>query len=210
MAESPGQDTENDVHNDANPQNEAAKLASAIGDRVRRARQNRRWTLDELAEVAGVSRRLLVSIEGGDANPSVGTLLKIAGALGIGLPAIVEPPTTEALTVVRAGAAPVLWRGEHGGRGSLLVGIDSPAVVELWHWILQPGESHQSDAHVAGAREFLHVLAGEVAVIAGEETSTLGAGDALTFAADRPHRYSNPGNQAAQFTLTVFEPTSGS
>ena len=64
----------------------------AIGARVRQERQSRRWTLDQLAEAAGVSRRMLVNVEQGTANPSVGTLLRLSDALGIGLPALVEPP----------------------------------------------------------------------------------------------------------------------
>jgi transcriptional regulator with XRE-family HTH domain len=69
-----------------------AALASAIGVRVRQERQSRRWTLDQLAEAAGVSRRMVVNVEQGTANPSVGTLLRISDALGVGLPALVEPP----------------------------------------------------------------------------------------------------------------------
>ncbi|WP_369827925.1 helix-turn-helix domain-containing protein [Cryobacterium sp. M96] len=70
----------------------AAELATAIGVRVKHERQQRRWTLDQLAEGTGVSRRMLVNIEQGAANPSVGTLLRISGALGVGLPDLVEPP----------------------------------------------------------------------------------------------------------------------
>ena len=67
-------------------------LAVAFGSRVRQERQSRGWTLDQLAEAAGVSRRMVVNVEQGAANPSVGTLLRISDALGIGLPALVAPP----------------------------------------------------------------------------------------------------------------------
>jgi transcriptional regulator with XRE-family HTH domain len=70
-----------------------APLTSAIGARVRRRRQVRGWTLDELATAAGVSRRMVVNVEQGAANPSVGTLLRIGNALGVGLPELVEPPS---------------------------------------------------------------------------------------------------------------------
>ena len=69
-----------------------AALASAIGGRVRQERQALRWSLDRLAEAAGVSRRMLVNVEQGVANPTVGTLRKLGDALGISLPALVEPP----------------------------------------------------------------------------------------------------------------------
>ena len=77
---------------DALVDKDTAALAVAIGARVRQERQSRRWTLDQLAEAAGVSRRMVVNVEQGAANPSVGILLRISDALGIGLPALVEPP----------------------------------------------------------------------------------------------------------------------
>src|SRR6201987_4231643 len=92
-------------------------VARAIGDRVRQGRAGRGWTLDQLAEGSGVSRRMLVSIEQGSANPSIATLLLISDALGIGLPALVDMDDPPGLRVTRAGSAPVLWRGERGGEG---------------------------------------------------------------------------------------------
>ena len=40
-----------------------APLARLIGERVRHERQARQWTLDRLAEVSDVSRRMLINIE---------------------------------------------------------------------------------------------------------------------------------------------------
>ena len=39
---------------------------------------------------------MVVNVEQGTANPSVGTLLRISDALGIGLPALVRTPATKA------------------------------------------------------------------------------------------------------------------
>ena len=114
----------------------------AIGARVRQVRQSRRWTLDQLAEVAGVSRRMVVNVEQGAANPSVGTLLRISDALGVGLPALVEPPQPKPVKVTRRGEGAVLWSGEAGGRGVLVAGTEPPDVVELWDWTLGPGDAH--------------------------------------------------------------------
>ena len=52
---------------------EAASLSSAIGARVKHERQTRRWTLDRLAEATGVSRRMIINVEQGAANPSIAT-----------------------------------------------------------------------------------------------------------------------------------------
>ena len=116
----------------------AETVARAIGGRVRHGRNSRGWTLDQLAERSGVSRRMLVSIEQGAANPSIATLLLISDALGIGLPALVELDDQPGLRVNRAGTAPVLWRGKLGGRAVLVAGTEPPDVTELWDWTLGP------------------------------------------------------------------------
>ena len=82
----------------------AGSITRAIGGRVRQGRGSRGWTLDQLAERSGVSRRMLVSIEQGSANPSIATLLLISDALGIGLPALVDMDHPSALRVTRAAA----------------------------------------------------------------------------------------------------------
>src|SRR6476659_2560092 len=123
----------------------ADSVARAIGGRVRQGRNSRGWTLDQLARRSGVSRRMLVSIEQGAANPSIATLLLISDALGIGLPALVEMDDRAALRANRAGTAPVLWRGTLGGRAGLVAGTEPPDVTELWGWTLGPGESHSTE-----------------------------------------------------------------
>ena len=188
----------------------ADSVARAIGGRVKQGRSGRGWTLDQLAERSGVSRRMLVSIEQGSANPSIATLLLISDALGIGLPALVEMDRSPGLRVTRVGAAPVLWRGQLGGRAVLVAGTEPPDVTELWDWTLGPGESHSSPAHAAGTRELLLVLDGQVEVRAGQHAEVLAKDDSASFAGDLAHEYVNTGPaQAARFALTVFEPTVG-
>ena len=185
-------------------------VARAIGDRVRQGRNGRGWTLDQLAERSGVSRRMLVSIEQGSANPSIATLLLISDALGIGLPALVDMDRSPGLRVTRAGTAAVLWRGKLGGQAVLVAGTEPPDVTELWDWTLGPGESHASEPHAAGTRELLLVLDGQLELRVGERAEVLATGDSASFAGDLPHGYANVSSaQTARFALTVFEPGVG-
>jgi quercetin dioxygenase-like cupin family protein len=183
-----------------------AALASAIGVRVRQERQSRRWTLDQLAEAAGVSRRMVVNVEQGAMNPSVGTLLRISDALGVGLPALVEPPQPKPVKVTRHGDGAALWSSQSGGRGVLVVGTEPPDVVELWDWTLGPGDHHWSEAHTPGTKELLQVQQGTITVEVTGQPVTLDAGDAVAFPGDVGHSYANPGTQPARFSLAVFEP----
>jgi transcriptional regulator with XRE-family HTH domain len=54
---------------------------SALGDRLRAAREARGLTLDQLSASAGVSKAHLSRLESGERQPSVGILVELAGAL---------------------------------------------------------------------------------------------------------------------------------
>lgn len=198
------------MHDTALTDQHTAALALAIGVRVKHERQARGWTLDRLAEAAGVSRRMVINVEQGAANPSVGTLLKISDALGVGLPALVEPPQPNPVRVTRHGDGAVLWSGEFGGRGVLVAGTDPPDVVELWDWTLAPRDRHESESHTPGTKELLQVQEGTVVVTIAGQSVALDAGDAISFPGDVAHSYANPGPHNARFSLTVFEPGVGS
>ncbi|MGH8961480.1 MAG: helix-turn-helix domain-containing protein [Jatrophihabitantaceae bacterium] len=187
-----------------------AALALAIGARVRQERQSRGWTLDHLAEAAGVSRRMVINVEQGAANPSVGTLLRISDALGVGLPALVEPAHPKPVKVTRHGDGAALWSGEFGGRGVLVAGTEPPDVIELWDWTLGPGDRHASETHASGTKELVQVQRGAIAIDVADQSIALEAGDALSFPGDVPHSYANPGKKTARFALAVFEPGVGS
>ncbi len=188
----------------------AESLARVIGARVKQERNGRSWTLDQLAEFAGVSRRMLVNVEQGAVNPSIGTLLRLSDALGVGLPDLVEPPSPRTARHTRDGQGAVLWNGESGGRAVLVAGTEPPDVIELWDWTLAPHERHDSEAHTAGTRELLHVQEGALAVEADGITYDLATGDALTFRGDVVHAYVNSTSATTRFSLTVFEPGVGS
>lgn len=189
---------------------DAQSLAALIGSRVRRERTDRGWTLDHLAELADVSRRMIVSVEQGAVNPSIGTLLRLSEALSLGLPTLVAPPHQDRVKLIRAGDGAALWKGASGGQGVLLAGTEPPNVVELWDWTLAPGEAHASDAHSQGTRELLHVHEGRLVVTVANATFTLCIGDALSFVGDEKHSYANPGDVLTRFSLTVYEPVGGS
>lgn len=187
----------------------AAAISRAIGRRVRASRTDWGWTLDELAARSGVSRRMLVNVEQGVTNPSIATLLRLADALGIGLPALVDTADDAAASVVihRRGEAAVMWTSEAGGAAVMVAGTARPDVSELWDWHLGPADTYRSEAHRAGTRELLHVLGGSVVLVVGDTEHTLKTGDSASFDGAVGHSYGNAStSRPARFSLAVYEP----
>jgi transcriptional regulator with XRE-family HTH domain len=179
-------------------------VAAELAARVRAARTQRRWTLDDLAARSTVSRRLLVQIEHGDANPSLATLLKLAAALGITLTELVaDEPEPAPVVVVEGRDAMTLWSTPTGSAARLLV---SHRAIELWSWTLAPGDRRDSEPHRPGSVELIAAETGAVALGVGQHRVEVPAGDSAWFDATLPHSYANPGTTTATFTLVVFEP----
>ena len=63
-----------------------------VGRNVRRFREKRGLTQEELAEISGFTQQYISSLEQGHRNPTVITLYELALALGVSHVELVEPP----------------------------------------------------------------------------------------------------------------------
>ena len=185
---------------------ESETVAGIVSANVASVRKARQLTLDQLAKASGVSKGMVGQIEQGRSNPSIATLVRLANALGVTISRLVEPADGPIAKKVRVDAAITLWEGKAGGVGKLIAGVDSPALLEIWEWRLNPGEAHESIAHPKGARELLLVQDGALVVTAGSRTNRVDAGELLIFAGDTPHRYANEGSQPLMFLMITLEP----
>ena len=57
------------------------RTVNELGATIRRARKQRGWTQDQLAERAGISRRTLVALEGGSPRGEIGIVVRVIAAL---------------------------------------------------------------------------------------------------------------------------------
>ncbi|RVX44208.1 XRE family transcriptional regulator [Nonomuraea polychroma] len=179
-------------------------INQAIANNVRFQRSHRGLTLDQLAARSGVSRGMLVQVEQGRTNPSVSTLTRIASALGVTVARLVEVGDVPMVRIVDKADVVTFHQGDVQAR--LLVGADTPMILELWDWRLAPGEHHDGDAHPAGTREMLTVLEGELTLSVYGKSHVIGKDDAVLFTADRPHRYANLGEKELRLIMVVAEP----
>ncbi|WP_188191675.1 helix-turn-helix domain-containing protein [Nonomuraea sp. SYSU D8015] len=179
-------------------------INQAIANNVRFQRSHRGLTLDQLAARSGVSRGMLVQVEQGRTNPSVSTLTRIASALGVTVARLVEVADVPMVRIVDK--ADVVTFHQGNVQAKLLVGADTPMILELWDWHIGPGEHHDGDAHPPGTREMVTVLEGELTLTVYGKSHVIGKDDAVLFTADRPHRYANLGDQELRLIMVVAEP----
>ncbi len=182
------------------------QLTQALARNLRRWRAERGFTLDSLAARAGVSRGMIIQIEQARTNPSVGTTVRLADALGVSISALLDYDRGPQVRVVAPEQVVRIWSSEAGSSTTMLIGTDERGPMELWTWHLVPGEGTDSVPHPSGTIEMLHVTAGELTLVVGEEEFRVPAGAAAAFEANLPHSYRNEGSVPMEMTLAVSVP----
>lgn len=181
-------------------------VIESVARAVRSTRRSRGLTLDQLAQRAGVSKGALVALEGATANPTLGTLVRLADALGVAVSVLVEQAHEPAVRVADAGVIPPLWKGPQGGSAQLLLTTATAAPVELWRWRLFAGETHDSHPHPARVVETVTVVNGTAVLGVDTAEHELSAGMTAAFAADVPHFYRGAEPSGAEMLMTVHLP----
>ncbi|WP_327358109.1 helix-turn-helix domain-containing protein [Streptomyces sp. NBC_01304] len=182
------------------------QLTQSLARNLKRWRGERGFTLDALAARAGVSRGMIIQIEQARTNPSVGTTVKLADALGVSITTLLDYEQGSQVRLVPEEQAVRMWSTDAGSYTKLLVGTETRGPFELWDWRLMPGDGSQSDAHPAGTVELLHVTAGELTLSVDGVDHAVPAGTSATFEANVPHGYRNDGKDPVEMTMAVSIP----
>jgi len=178
---------------------------SGPGSRIAEARRARGWSLRKLARESGVSVSFLSSLERGLANASLGTLHRIARALGTTALELFHLPRGPRAALVRPDERVRLEARDPGITLELLthrVSVLEPHLVTL------PPGGGTGEAYTHPGEEFLFVLEGTIEVVLDEvEIYTAGPGDALTWSSEVAHRLHNPGEEEARAVWVNTPPT---
>ena len=182
---------------------ERRERPAGIGPRLRAARLERGLSLADLASRAGLTKGFLSQVERDLVSPSVGSLLRVCEALGVGVGELFEPA---AGPLVRAADRPPI---AFGGAG-----VDEFQLTPAGERRLQviqsdigPGGGSGDDAYGLGSEaEFVHVVDGTLDIEVGGEAYRLAAGDSLTFDAGVARRWANASPVQPARVLWVLVP----
>jgi transcriptional regulator with XRE-family HTH domain len=175
---------------------------AGIGAQLRAARLAARKSMAEVAAEAGLTKGFLSKLERDLANVSVASLMRLCDALGISVGALFEPSKGE---VVRAAERPPVYFGGTAGMREYLLTPSAERRVQAILSDIEPGGGSGPEPYSLPADvEFAFVLRGSLEVAVEGERVTLGAGDALTFAASAPHAFrADPAAGPAQVLWVV-------
>ena len=181
-----------------------AEFITRVGAEVRRRRMDQALTVQQLADAAAVSRRMLTLIEQGQANPSLVTVDKVARALGTDFASLTRDAQPDPVAVNEPGSAAGVWSSAAGSHAVLQIATQRQPSAELWEWVLQPGDHYDAQPDAAGSEELFMVLDGALTLeVEGFEPVTVKAGGSARLASDRSYAYANHGREPARYVRVV-------
>jgi len=172
-----------------------------VGLRVRALREAMDLSLREMSLRSGVSAPMLSQVERGETSPTLLIATRIAHGLELRLSQLLRLDEDGAVSIVRGGERRAGPGGTAGHRYEILTPPLPGQRVELSRHTLAAGAVTgglgDPPMHEPGSRETALVESGAVVLHCDGANHELAAGDCVTFDADLPHHFENPGDQPA-------------
>ncbi len=150
-------------------------------------RELRVLTQQQLAQLSGVPRPTIATLESGGANPTLSVLVRLSQALQVTMDELLSPPRASA-RLYRATELPERTRGEARLRALLPDAIPGIIVERM---ALPPGVRLVGVPHKPGTREYLTCEHGRIELVASGASYELDRGDVVVFRGDQRHSYRN-------------------
>ncbi|KTR87457.1 helix-turn-helix domain-containing protein [Leucobacter chromiiresistens] len=167
-----------------------------LGPRLRAARQERGWTLDELAARSGMSPSTLSRLESGKRQASLELLLPVTRQLGIRVDDLLDAPDRD----------PRVHRTAIRRDGMTIAPLTREASEVRAFKITyhpRPPEAAERELQVHEGHEWLYVLSGRLHLALADREHVLGRGEAAEFDTSVPHRMRAEGSTPCE-VISIF------
>lgn len=178
-------------------------LSKNIAVNLKKIRRARGMSLDNVAELTGVSKSMLGQIEREEANPTIGIMGKICSGLRVELSDLTDAPEKNLCFIDGQKLQPV--KGVEGRyRVYRYFPSDHERHFELYRVVIEPGCEYVSAAHREGSMEYLCVSRGVLTLQTRQMRQELRERDAIRIEADQDHIYLNRGEDTLEIIKAFF------
>ncbi len=179
----------------------------ALGPRIKALRAERALQQRQLAEKAGLTPSLLSQIESGRLTPSIHTLGKLAGALGVSIASLFEAAPHGRLHITRKAQYPVVsFDGSSEKWHVLGAGLFQGKIRAVISSLGPRSKGVKTDKVILdpGQMKLFYVLEGKVGLQYNGETHELEAGDSAYLDGGTPHGWENLGTRPAKALWVIL------
>lgn len=163
-------------------------VLAGVGPRLRRFRERRELTLNDVSTRTGISKSTLSRLESGQRRPSLELLLPLAEAYHLPLDELVGAPAV---------GDPRIRTRPRTRNGRLVFPLtQNPSGTAVWKVVIPPERERRLRTH--DGYEWLYVLAGELRLILGEHDLSMHPGEVAEFDTSVPHWFGPAGDEPVE------------
>lgn len=179
------------------------ELGASLASVVRRARRQHGWSVQDLAERAGVSRSMVSKVEREEAQPTAVLLGRLSGALGMTLTELVARAEGDDRRLAQRADQPV-WVDPGTGYRRRAVSPPVGAATQLVEVELPPGARvpYPADSYRFVEHQ-IWALEGTLRFVENGTEHALRAGDCLQLGEPADCEYVNPGDQPCRYLVVL-------
>jgi len=184
-----------------------------VGEKIKVLRERKGLSLKDLADSTGFSTALLSQMENHLVSPSLGTMIKLARAMGVKVGDFLGETEGEPFTIVRKDERKNVSRfaskdGVKYGYSYESLGFDKKdRHMEPFIVTLEPATVKAMKTSVHEGEEFIFVLEGEMEVILGSHTDVLYPGDSIYYDSTIPHRVQCHQDKITRILAVLYAPS---
>ena len=184
-----------------------------VGEKIKVLRERKGLSLKDLADSTGFSTALLSQMENHLVSPSLGTMIKLARAMGVKVGDFLGETEGEPFTIVRKDERKNVSRfaskdGVKYGYSYESLGFDKKdRHMEPFIVTLEPATVKAMKTSVHEGEEFIFVLEGEMEVILGNHTDVLYPGDSIYYDSTIPHRVQCHQDKITRILAVLYAPS---
>ena len=155
----------------------------AIANNLRKIREDRSLSLDQLSELTGVSKSMLRQIETGKSSPTIATIWKIANGLRVSFTTMLRKPVIQAEVRSFRGEKPLTAESEHY-RLFPLIPFDPQQSFETYYVEIDPNTVFSGEPHEGNVYEYVFVIKGKLQISVEDKKFEISEGEFLQFQAN--------------------------
>jgi transcriptional regulator with XRE-family HTH domain len=172
-----------------------------LAARVRSAREEESWTLQDLAKRSGVAVSTIQKIETGQMVPTLSVLSKVAKGLRRRVSFLIGEDTADVEISYRPARDRLSVEARNQVRIESLAGELRDPEFDAYEFFIPPGRDSGPDMVTHRGDELVVCLQGRIELEVGDRVFDLRVGDSVHYKSIAPHRWRNVGRGEARLIL---------
>ncbi|MGD9364579.1 MAG: FAD-binding protein [Desulfobacteraceae bacterium] len=172
-----------------------------FGALVRRLRQARNWSAEELARKTGQTPDFIIQVESDQMSPPVGFIMRMAQSMEVDPSTFLSKEEQETIRDRRAQA--YHQRTQNYSYTTLTPDAEN-SHLRAFMVTIEPHLAHKPVAYKHEGEEFIFVMSGDLEFTLGSKVHKLKAGESIHFNSDVPHKLKSISNEPTKCLVVLY------